>query len=111
MFYPLLAVSLVLFNWQITLIVFGVRIAIQGMVYFLSMKRLIDWHLMSWKEHRRRKPLVLKGARQVGKTYSVRQPGRQFESFAEINFELIPEAKTIFEKDLKKRSSSALSSW
>lgn len=65
------------------------------------MKRLIDWHLITWKEEKKRKPLLLKGARQIGKTFSVRQLGKQFESFVEINFELIPEAKTIFEKDLQ----------
>jgi len=64
------------------------------------MKRLTDWHLMSWKENERRKPLLLRGARQVGKTHSVRQLGNHFESFVEINFELLPEAKSIFEKDL-----------
>jgi uncharacterized protein len=65
------------------------------------MKRLIDWHLVTWKSEKKRKPLLLKGARQIGKTYSVRQFGKQFESFVEINFELVPEAKTIFEKDLQ----------
>ncbi|NGX53439.1 MAG: hypothetical protein K1000chlam4_00151 [Chlamydiae bacterium] len=65
------------------------------------MKRLIDWHLADWEKEKRRKPLLLKGARQIGKTYSVRQLGKRFESFVEINFELVPEAKTIFEKDLK----------
>ncbi|MBF8263978.1 MAG: hypothetical protein HW387_1643 [Parachlamydiales bacterium] len=65
------------------------------------MKRLIDWHLTTWKDQVKRKPLLLKGARQVGKTYSVRQLGKRFESFVEINFELTPEAKTIFEKDLQ----------
>lgn len=64
------------------------------------MKRVIDWHLGVWKEERKRKPLVLKGARQIGKTFSVRRLGQQFESFVEVNFELIPEAKTIFDKDL-----------
>ncbi len=65
------------------------------------MKRLIDWHLMTWKEGEKRKPLLLKGARQTGKTYSVRQLGKQFESFIEINFELVPEARSIFKKDLQ----------
>lgn len=64
------------------------------------MKRLIDWHLDAWKKNSRRKPLLLRGARQVGKTYAVRQLGKQFESFVEVNFELTPEAKTLFEKDL-----------
>ncbi len=65
------------------------------------MKRLIDWHLKTWVEGVRRKPLLLKGARQIGKTYSVRQLGKSFSSFVEINFELTPEARTIFEKDLQ----------
>jgi len=64
------------------------------------MKRLIDWHLKTWKEEKHRKPLLLKGARQIGKTYAVRQLGKHFESLIEINFELTHEAKTIFEKDL-----------
>ena len=65
------------------------------------MKRLIDWHLATWKEEKKRKPLLMRGARQTGKTYAVRQLGKQFESLVEINFELTPEAKTIFEKDLQ----------
>ena len=67
------------------------------------MKRLIDWHLRTWKNKKNRKPLLLKGARQIGKTYSVRQLGKSFESFIEINFELTPEAKSIFEKDLQPK--------
>lgn len=65
------------------------------------MKRLIDWHLKAWKEEKRRKPILLKGARQTGKTYSVRQLSKEFKSFVEINFELVPEARTIFERDLQ----------
>ena len=64
------------------------------------MKRLIDWHLRHWKDSNKRKPLVLRGARQVGKTHAVRTLGSQFESVVELNFELLPEAKSIFEKDL-----------
>ncbi len=64
------------------------------------MKRLIDWHLKSWKNGHRRKPLVLRGARQVGKTFAVRELGKTFSSMVEINFELQPEAKNIFEQDL-----------
>lgn len=71
------------------------------MVYFLTMRRIIDWHLKTWKDDPRRKPLILKGARQIGKTFSVRQLGLSFDSFVELNFELVREAKTIFEKDLK----------
>lgn len=64
------------------------------------MKRLIDLELRQWKEYKYRKPLLLRGARQVGKTYAVQQLGKTFEHFVEINFEQTPEARTIFEKDL-----------
>ncbi len=67
------------------------------------MKRLIDWHLISWKNKKKRKPLLIRGARQIGKTYSIRQFAKNFDSFVELNFELTPEAKTIFEKDLQPK--------
>ena len=37
------------------------------------MKRLMDWHLLQWKKSEHRKPLLVRGARQVGKTYGVRK--------------------------------------
>jgi len=64
------------------------------------MKRLIDWHLQQWKKSPRRKPLLLRGARQVGKTFAIRKLGKSFPNFVEVNLELIKEAKKIFEKDL-----------
>jgi predicted AAA+ superfamily ATPase len=51
------------------------------------MKRIIDEHLLSWKSETKRKPLVIRGARQVGKTFSVRQLGGIFDHFVEVNFE------------------------
>ncbi len=65
------------------------------------MKRLIEKNLDAWKENKRRKPLLIRGARQVGKTYIVRQFGEKFKSFAEINFELLIDAGEIFKTDLK----------
>jgi predicted AAA+ superfamily ATPase len=65
-----------------------------------AMKRLIDFHLKKWKESHLRQPLLLRGARQVGKTYTVRELGKTFPSFVEINFELNKKAKTIFDADL-----------
>lgn len=64
-------------------------------------KRIIDFHLDHWKTDPFRKPLLLRGARQVGKTYAVRRLGQQFKSFVEINFEKIEGAASIFEKDLE----------
>ncbi len=63
-------------------------------------KRIIDLHLDRWKSDSFRKPLLLRGARQVGKTYAVRRLGSQFKSFVEINFEKLESAVSIFEKDL-----------
>jgi uncharacterized protein len=51
------------------------------------MKRLIDYHLRKLKESPLRQPLLLRDARQVGKTYAVREIGKTFSSFVEINFE------------------------
>jgi predicted AAA+ superfamily ATPase len=64
------------------------------------MKRLIDHHLHNWKNDPDRKSLLLRGARQVGKTYSCRKLGQSFEKFVEINFELNPRVSEIFDRDL-----------
>lgn len=63
-------------------------------------KRIIDFHLDKWKVDPYRKPLLLRGARQVGKTYAVRRLGQGFQHFVEVNFEQLEEAASIFEKDL-----------
>ena len=64
------------------------------------MKRLIDHYLNSWKNNSNRMPLLLRGARQIGKTFSVRNLGKSFNQFVEINLEEKPEAHIIFEKNL-----------
>lgn len=64
------------------------------------MKRIIDKNLQDWKDDKYRKPILLRGARQIGKTYAIRQLAKSFDSFVEINFELDPEIKNIFEKNL-----------
>ncbi|MDP3788116.1 MAG: AAA family ATPase [Candidatus Chromulinivorax sp.] len=74
------------------------------------MKRIIDHYLLDWKQYQFRKPLLLRGARQVGKTFAVRELGKTYESFVEINFELSPRLRSIFEYDLKpQRIIQALS--
>ncbi len=73
-------------------------------------KRIIDLHLDKWKRDVYRKPLLLRGARQVGKTYAVRKLGQGFQNFVEINFEKLKEAIAIFEKNLvPERLISSLS--
>ncbi|MDZ7342359.1 MAG: DUF4143 domain-containing protein [candidate division KSB1 bacterium] len=64
------------------------------------MKRIVFEELKRWKNSPQRKPILLRGARQVGKTYIVRELGKLFPDFVEINFELLPEASTIFDRDL-----------
>lgn len=64
------------------------------------MIRIIDFFLNDWKKEQHRKPLLLRGARQVGKTFSVRTLSKQFDDYVEINFETMPEVIKIFEPDL-----------
>jgi hypothetical protein len=65
--------------------------------------RLIDKHLSDWKNDPHRKPLILRGARQVGKSSAVRKLAEQFDNFVEINFEISPGFKSIFASDLQPK--------
>jgi predicted AAA+ superfamily ATPase len=65
------------------------------------MKRSIDKQLQAWAAQKELKPLLLRGARQVGKTYAVRELGKQFDNFIEINLELKPAASAFFKDDLQ----------
>src|ERR1700730_12025338 len=61
------------------------------------MKRNIEADLLRWKNQERRMPLLLRGARQVGKTYTVEKFGREkFTHCAVLNFEQNPEYKSCF---------------
>ena len=72
--------------------------------------RLIDKYLKEWAENASHKPLILRGARQVGKSSAVRHLGKSFNNFVEINFERNPEYKLIFENNLDvKRIVSQIS--
>ena len=60
------------------------------------LKRKIDAILDAWKARSDRKPILLKGARQVGKTEAIRAfAARHYQSFIEINFALQPQFKQI----------------
>ena len=52
---------------------------------------------MEWKADENHLPLIIRGARQIGKTYSIRKFGSSYKSFVEINFVDNPEFKDIFE--------------
>ncbi len=68
------------------------------------MKRFIDDDLQRWKDGRRRKPLIVRGARQVGKTYSLKEFGKkQFESVAFVDLERSPTLNRVFAGDLSAR--------
>lgn len=64
------------------------------------MRRFIDFYLQSWSANALRKPLLLRGARQVGKTYAVRELGKTFDHYIEINLELNSKTREIFIADL-----------
>ncbi len=65
------------------------------------MKRFLYNNLLAWKADSRRKPLLLQGARQVGKTYLVSQFGNaEYANFVYLNFEQNPGLSTFFKDNL-----------
>lgn len=62
------------------------------------MERFALAYLKDWKDRPTRRPLVVRGARQVGKSYLVREFGREsFESFVAVDFERTPDAAGLFD--------------
>jgi predicted AAA+ superfamily ATPase len=69
------------------------------------LRRKILARLNQWKNNPNRVALLVKGARQVGKTTTVREFGRSnYESFVEINFEQSPPARKAFDGNLDART-------
>jgi len=65
------------------------------------MKRDVYPKLMHWKNSERRKPLILRGARQVGKTYILQEFGREeYEKTAYFDFEAYPDLDDLFSQRL-----------
>lgn len=60
------------------------------------LKRKIDNFLLNWKNNKNKKPLIISGARQIGKTTSIKEFGKSYSSFIEINFATMPQYKNIF---------------
>lgn len=73
------------------------RSEIKLLMYF---NRTIDKYLKDWAQKTDRKPMLLRGARQVGKSTAVRNLGKSFGNFVEINFERQPEYKAVFAGNL-----------
>lgn len=67
--------------------------------------RHIDRQLLKWKDETRRKPLLIRGARQVGKSSAVRQLGQTFKYFVEINLEKQPALAALFTEDIDVRKT------
>lgn len=66
------------------------------MAYF---KRNIDKELLLWKDSRNRKPLLVRGARQIGKSMSVRHLAESFKYSIEVNFEAQRNIKELFQQE------------
>jgi predicted AAA+ superfamily ATPase len=65
------------------------------------MKRTLYQNLLEWKLSPRRKPLLLQGARQVGKTWLMNEFGKcEYQVYIYLNFEQIPNLKTLFTNEL-----------
>lgn len=65
------------------------------------MERLLNAQLNQWRQNPKRKPLVLKGVRQCGKTWLLKEFGEQnYSDVAVFNFEENPSLCSIFEQDL-----------
>lgn len=65
--------------------------------------RSIDSILVEWKTSLRRKPLLVRGARQVGKSMAVKHLGESFDYFLDVNCERNPEVIEFFKgtRDVK----------
>ena len=65
------------------------------------LRRKAFQNLVDWKKTKKHETLLIKGARQIGKTFLVREFGKnEYKSFIEINFLKNPDLKAIFEGEL-----------
>ena len=64
----------------------------------MYIERSIDTLLLEWKNSNSLKPLLLRGARQVGKSWAVKHLGETFDYYIEVNFEKRPDMKDVFER-------------
>lgn len=74
------------------------------MTMVVNMHRFALDHLVDWKDRPGRRPLVIRGARQVGKSHLVRMLAKEhFESLVELDFERNPELASLFESKDPRR--------
>ena len=69
----------------------------------MYLPRNIDTELTAWRRQKSGKPLLLRGARQVGKSTAIRELAKQFEYFLEVNFEEQRQVHKLFEGDLEPK--------
>lgn len=78
------------------------------MAYF---NRRVDEQLLEWRDAPHHKPLLIRGARQVGKSSAVRKLGKTFKHYVEINLEKQPSLQAFFTTDIDvKKTCSRISS-
>lgn len=70
------------------------------MAYF---SRHIDGELLRWKNDPDKKPLLIRGARQVGKSTAIRQLGKSFKYYVEVNLEKQPQLAELFTENIDVR--------
>ena len=64
------------------------------------MKRDLLIRLNKWAHAKEHKPIILRGPRQVGKSWLAQEIGKNFDNFVEINFEIEPETGAFFQNSL-----------
>ena len=70
----------------------------------MYLPRDIDHVLLEWSESGDRKPLVLRGARQTGKSASVRHFGKSFDLFLEVNLERFEDLSMVLYRSRSRRA-------
>jgi len=73
----------------------------------MYLARNIDKELTAWRKEKEGKPLLVRGARQVGKSTAIRELSTQFDYFLEVNFEEQRQVHKIFEGDLNPKELCA----
>lgn len=66
----------------------------------MYIERIIDKDLLDWSRSVTRKPLLIRGARQVGKSTAIRHLAQKFEFFIEINFDEQPQYASLFKENI-----------
>lgn len=73
----------------------------------MYIERAIDQALLDWKDRANRKPLLLRGASQIGKSTAIRHMGKQFDHYIEANFEKNSSLKSLFTSNLSVKDIAA----